>query len=184
MSRDLNDLIPEVKEKALLVQEACLNITNGFDLLIYCTLRSLEEQARLYRQSRSKSEIDLKLKKFRNRGFGFLANVVESVGPCSGKHVTNAAPGESWHNYAEAWDAVPLIGGKPAWNYLDAKEHWDAYGEAVRQVGMNWAGDWTSFREYAHAQLRHGSNPLKILEPDAIQHALLERNLLKPEMVA
>lgn len=183
MSRDLDDLIPEVKDKALLVQKACQEAAE-FDLLIYCTLRPLEEQARLYRQSRSKSEIDVKLQKLRNRGFGFIANVIEDVGPCFGKHVTNAAPGESWHNYAEAWDAVPLVNGKPAWNYLEAKPHWDAYGEAVRQAGMFWAGDWTNFREYPHAQLRQGGNPLKILQPDAIQHALLERNLLKPEMVA
>ena len=144
----------------------------------------MEEQARLYRQSRSRQEIDVKLNKFRIRGFDFLANVIESVGPCSGKHVTNAAPGESWHNYGEAWDAVPLIGGKPAWNYLEAKPHWDAYGEAVRQVGMHWAGDWTSFREYPHAQHRHGGNPLKILEPEEIKLALVERNLIRPEMVA
>ena len=176
-SRDINDLHPEVKEKAEIVQQACKEAA-GFDLLIYSTLRPLEEQAKLFRQSRSKAEIDLKCTKFRVRGFDFLADVIQSVGPCYGNHVTNAAPGESWHNYGEAWDAVPLVGGKPVWSYFDGKEMWNAYGEAVRQVGMHWAGDWTRFREYPHAQLQVGSNPLKLLPPDKIKKELEKRKLL------
>ena len=182
-SRDLKDLVPEASKKALLVQQACKEAV-GFDLLIYCTLRPLEEQARLYRQSRSRKEIDAKMEKMIRRGFDYLANVIESVGPCYGRHVTNAAPGESWHNYGEAWDGVPLIGGKPAWNYLQAKSYWDAYGEAVRQVGMNWAGDWTGFREYPHAQLKQGGNPLKTMGSEEIKLALLELKLIQPEMIA
>lgn len=182
-SRDLNDLIPAAKTKAEQVVQACAQAT-GFELLIYCTLRTLEEQARLYRQSRSRQEIDGKIAKFNQRGFAFLANILESVGPCYGPHVTNAAPGESWHNYGEAWDAVPLIGGKPAWNYLQAQAYWDAYGEAVRQVGMFWAGDWTGFREYPHAQMRVGSNPLKVLTPDTLQATLLENKLIEPTQIS
>ena len=176
-SRNLNRLVDEVKEKALLVQEACKEAA-GFDLLIYCTLRPLEEQAVLYRQSRSRKQIDAKITSYRRRGFGFIADILQNVGPCYGKHVTNAGPGESWHNFAEAWDAVPLIGGKPAWNYLEAREYWDAYGEAVRQVGMNWAGDWITFREYPHAQLRPGGNPLKILAPDEVNTILKQNKLI------
>jgi len=176
-SRKLEDLISEVQEKAEKVHEVCEQV--GVDLLIYCTLRSLEEQAKLFRQSRSWAEIKKKIDKFRNRGFYFLADIIEQVGPCSGRHVTNAGPGESWHNFGEAWDAVPLIGGKPAWNYLHAKAEWDAYGECVRQVNMYWAGDWTNFREYPHAQLRVGSNPLKKYEPDEIRAMLVKANLLE-----
>ncbi|MCF8373941.1 MAG: M15 family metallopeptidase [Bacteroidales bacterium] len=175
-SRDLNDLVPQVKENALSVIKRCKD--SSFDLLIYCTLRSLQEQAKLYRQSRPISEINVKIEKFRNRGFNFLADILVEVGPCSGPHVTNAGPGESWHNYAEAWDAVPMVNGKPAWNYMDAKEQWDAYGEAVRQIGMEWAGDWTSFREFPHAQLRSGGNPLKTLTPDQIQEILTNNKLI------
>ncbi len=176
-SRSLDDLIPEVREKAQIVQQACQE-AGGFDILIYCTLRPLEEQARLYRQSRSRREINRKKLKLQNRGFDFLAEILENVGPCYGRHVTNAGPGESWHNYGQAWDAVPLIGGKPAWNYLEARDYWDAYGEAVRQAGMQWAGDWTRFREYPHAQLKPGGNPLKTQTPEEIRLALVKHNLL------
>lgn len=173
--RSLNKLSPETKEKALIVLDVCQKV--GIDLLIYSTLRSLEEQAKLYRQSRSWIEIKYKIQKFRNRGYYFLADVIEEVGPSSGSHVTNAAPGESWHNYAEAWDAVPLKCGKSLWKYKDAIEQWEAYGEAVRQVGMYWAGDWISFREYPHAQLQKGSNPLKMSNPENI-HELLQKHKL------
>lgn len=173
----IDQLVPEAREKAERVVDVCRQV--GFDLLIYCSLRTLEDQARLYRQSRSWPEIKEKILKLKDRGFGFLADVIDAAGPCSGPHVTNAASGESWHNYAQAWDAVPLIGGKPAWNYLQAKAEWDAYGECVRQVGMVWAGDWVSFREYPHAQLRPGGNPLSEKDPDKIRQMLVENNLLK-----
>jgi len=181
-SRKLEDLVAGLQEKAKLVQQACEEAA-GFDLLIYCTLRPLEEQARLWRQSRSRHEIDLKQQTMRSRGYDLLADIIESVGPQYGEHVTNAAPGESWHNYGEAFDAVPLLGGKPAWNYLKAKSYWDAYGEAVRQAGLFWAGDWISFREYPHAQLRQGGNPLKTLTPDQV-YATLEANGLLPKPAA
>ena len=178
-SRKLEDLEEELKEKAIIVQRAC-NEAGGFDLLIYCTLRSLEEQARLFRQSRSRQEINLKIQKYHNRGFTFLAEIIENVGPCYGDHVTNAGPGESWHNFGQAFDAVPLIGGKPAWNYLKAKNYWDGYGEAVRLAGLYWAGDWQSFREYPHSQLQPGGNPLKLLTPDQA-YSILEKNGLLPK---
>jgi len=174
-SRSLDDLVPEVKEKAEKVLEVCRAIELG--LLIYCTLRTLEEQSKLYRQSRSWQEIKTKILKYKGRGFSFLADILDGVGPCSGPHVTNAGPGESWHNYAEAWDAVPLLGGKPAWKYSDGKEPWDAYGECVVQVGMDWAGNWSTFRERPHAQLRPGSNPLKAMTSDRI-HDILSQNKL------
>jgi peptidoglycan L-alanyl-D-glutamate endopeptidase CwlK len=177
-SRKLEDLVPDARKKAKKVLAVCDEV--GIDLLIYCTLRPLEEQARLFRQSRSWAEIKDKILTLRGRGLGFLADIIEAVGPCYGDHVTNAAPGESYHNYGQAWDAVPLIAGKPAWNYLRAKPYWDAYGECVRQVGMIWAGDWVSFREYPHAQLRAGGNPLKQNDPDRIREMLAEHKLLKP----
>lgn len=173
-SRELKDLTDEMRAKAEMILQAC-DEAGGFDLLIYCTLRTLEEQARLFRQSRSRKEIDDKIRKYHNRGYVFLADIIEKVGPCYGEHVTNAAPGESWHNYGQAFDAVPLIGGKPAWNYFKAKSYWDAYGEAVRQAKLFWAGDWVNFREYPHAQLKKSGNPLTSFNPDEA-HSIFEKN--------
>jgi len=178
-SRKISDLTPDMAQKANLVVNECKS--EGVDILIYCTLRSLEEQARLYRQSRTFSEIVEKVRKFRERGFDFLADILIGVGPCFGPHVTNAAPGESWHAYKVAFDGVPMINGKPAWKYEDAPEAWDIYGEACRNAELNYAGDWDRFKELPHAQKREGSNPLKVYNPAEVG-VILERNrLLKKE---
>jgi len=178
-SRKLSDLIPEMEDRAEKVIQYCNE--KGLDLLIYCTLRSLEEQAKLYRQSRSWSTIEKKIEKFNNRGFKFLADILEGVGPCSGPHVTNAAPGESWHGYAEAFDAVPVVGGKLDWAYDKSKEYeeWEIYGKAVLKAGLVWAGAWKSFKEFPHAQFRFGSsNPLKIYTPDQVYDILRKNGLI------
>lgn len=176
-SRRIEDLAPDVQVAANLIMGACDH--DGVDILIYCTLRPLEEQARLYRQSRALVEISYKIQKFRDRGLGFLADILQNTAPCHGPKRTNAAPGESWHNYAEAFDAVPMVGGKPAWNYDDAPFEWGVYGHAIRDAGLNWSGDWKKFKEIAHAQKRHGSNPLKEYSPEKIQEMLIANGLLK-----
>lgn len=176
-SRNIEDLIPDVQIAANLIVGGCAN--EDVDIMIYCTLRPLEEQARLYRQSRTLVEIKHKIDKFRDRGLGFLADILQYAGPWNGPHVTNAAPGESWHNYAEGFDAVPMVGGKPVWKYEDAPFEWAMYGELVKAAGLNWSGDWKRFKEIAHAQKRHGSNPLKEYSPDKIQEMLINNGLLK-----
>ncbi len=177
-SQRLNDLTPGVRERAEAVKRECQ--AQGFDLSIYCTLRTLEEQARLFRQSRSLAEIKAKMADLAGRGFGFLAEILEAVGPCNGPHVTNAGPGESWHNYAEAFDAVPLVGGKPAWEYTgETMRLWDAYGAAVRKCGLYWAGDWKSFKEFPHAQSSPVGNPLKAMDAATAIAVLKNNGLMK-----
>ena len=122
-SRSLSDLIPELRELAEQVRRICQQ--RGVDLLVYCTYRSLEEQAKLYRQSRTLAQIEGKANQFRGKGFDFLAEVLMSVGPQHGKlgaHVTMAGPGQSWHNLRRAFDAVPLVSGKAMWK--NAHPHW------------------------------------------------------------
>lgn len=175
-SRSLDDLTPETRDKAETVLELCR--AGGVELLIYCTLRSLEEQARLWRQSRSLADIQATMAKLSASGYGFLADIMDKVGPCTGPKVTNAYPGASFHNYKEAFDAVPLIGGKPAWEYNQAPTQWDLYGKSVKKAGLYWAGDWVTFRELPHAQLRQGGNPLKDYPPDHVQALLQENGVL------
>ena len=176
-SRDIKDLIPAMQNKAREVIEICKK--QGVDILIYCTLRSLEEQAGLYRQSRSFPMIKAKADSLRERGFGFLADILIGVGAKSGAHVTNACAGESFHNYAEAFDGVPLVDGKVAWSYKDNKEAWDIYGAACEAVGLTWLGNSKSFNEKPHSQFRSGGNPLRTFSPEEIKNILTENGLLK-----
>lgn len=173
-SKSLSDLVPLAEENANKIIAYCK--ARGVDILIYCTLRSLQEQAQLFRQGRSSDLIQNKINSLVRQGYKELADIIVAVGPQSGSSiVTYAGPGESWHNFAEAFDAVPLVGGKAIWK--NGPEY-KIYGEAVRSVGMQWAGDWKGFSELPHAQLRSGANPLVTLGPDQARQVLKSNGLL------
>lgn len=63
--------------------------------------------------------------------------------------VTNAKAGESFHNYRCAFDFVPIVNGKAQWNDLELIKKCGVIGESC---GLQWAGRWTSFKEYLHLQ--------------------------------
>jgi peptidoglycan L-alanyl-D-glutamate endopeptidase CwlK len=95
-SRSLYDLRPEFRTRVEMWLDRCKPA--GLDVLIYGTLRSLEEQAMLYAQGRTRP------------GPG-----VTKSRPM-GRKVTNARPGQSAHNFGLALDFVPLAQGKPQWS--------------------------------------------------------------------
>ena len=150
------------------------------DILCYCGLRTCADQARLYRQSRTSHEINQKKQSLTDKGFPFLAAVIDEVGPqagTTGKHVTKAGPGESWHQYALAADCVPVVGGKAVWDADDPR--WEFYGQAAIHLGMVWAGQWPGFKEMPHVQLYTASNPLQEFRgPDIVKDRLREAKSL------
>ena len=152
-SRDIDDLQTDVAEKARRLLQRCSE--EDLDLLIYCTLRSMEEQARLYRQGRPLRQIEAKAGELRERWHRpDLADLLIAVGPQNGGRVTNAGPGQSMHNYGLAFDSVPLRAGKPVWSARRPEDRalWDRYGGLAEEVGLEWAGRWTRFREFPHVQ--------------------------------
>ena len=70
-----------------------------------------------------------------------------------GRIVTNARAGQSWHNFRCAFDVVPIVNGKAQWNDMRTFRR---LGEIGKSVGLEWAGDWKSFKEYAHFQWTGG----------------------------
>jgi peptidoglycan L-alanyl-D-glutamate endopeptidase CwlK len=164
--RDKIDLlIPEAKVKCLEIEAKCKE--KGFDLLIYCTYRSFEEQAKLFRQSRTLHNIVLKSDELRSNGFVFLAETLVEVGPQYGKWVTNSAPGESWHQYKEAFDAVPMLDGQELWAIEGNEKYWESYFEICSNVGML---NGHKFGDSPHCQLRPlNINPLDVLSPAQVK---------------
>lgn len=71
----------------------------------------------------------------------------------SGAKVTNAKGGESFHNYRCAFDFVPIVNGKAQWNDFDC---FKTCGKIAESIGLEWAGRWTHFKEYAHCQYTNG----------------------------
>ena len=70
-----------------------------------------------------------------------------------GKKVTNAKGGQSFHNYQVAFDVVPIVNGKAMWSDEDT---WKKIGAIGVSIGLEWAGNWHSFREFPHFQLTDG----------------------------
>jgi peptidoglycan L-alanyl-D-glutamate endopeptidase CwlK len=124
-SRSIDALAPIVKSQALAFMNECRAC--GLGILIYCTLRSLPEQTALYASGRTKP----------------------------GQILTHAKPGKSLHNpdaNGDAWafDAVPVIAGKPLWDDAARIEQMGICGESV---GLEWAGRWRgAMRERVHFQ--------------------------------
>ncbi len=174
MSKLISDLIPIMQQKAIDVVKYCSD--SGYPILVYSTRRTLQEQSILYRRGRTYTQIKYKITRLNNLGFDFLAEILHDVGPQMGKYkVTNAGPGESWHNYGEAFDAAPLVYGKIVWNN---DELWQKYGDAVKINGLVWGGNFTSFVDKPHAQYRPGGNPLRLYTPEQIKNLLVRNNAL------
>jgi len=71
-----------------------------------------------------------------------------------GKIVTNAKAGDSWHNWRCAVDVVPLVNGKADWD--GSHPVWAEIGRLGKEAGLEWAGEWKSFKELAHFQYTGG----------------------------
>ncbi len=133
MGRALHELRPEVEGIVRLWLERCSR--RGVEVLVYCTYRSRDEQDALYAIGRTKP----------------------------GKIKTNARGGYSWHNFRRAIDAVPMVYGKPDWTYADLDNDkvpdeywWRVMVEEAKAVGLEWAGNWKSFKEFVHFQYTGG----------------------------
>ena len=70
-----------------------------------------------------------------------------------GNIVTRAKAGQSWHNWRCALDVVPLVNGKAIW---DDQAMWKQVGELGKSCGLEWAGDWVTFKEFPHFQYTGG----------------------------
>jgi peptidoglycan LD-endopeptidase CwlK len=123
-SRKIDDLTPTVATQCRQFIAACK--AQGIDILITSTYRDYAQQTALYAQGRT----------------------------APGRIVTNAKAGQSAHNFRVAFDFVPLVNGKPAWDNDKLISKCGAIGE---QYGLEWAGRWHTFRELLHFQNLQGS---------------------------
>lgn len=96
----------------------------------YSSLRTLEEQAKLYDQGRTPQ----------SKALG------EAI-------VTRARAGGSAHNWGCATDWAefrPEYKGQQIWD----KANWRFFGETVQKCGLEWGGSWKRFPDKPHAELK------------------------------
>lgn len=122
-SRNINDLHPKVAAMCSEFLNRCK--AKGIDVIITSTYRDHTSQAALYAQGRT----------------------------TPGRKVTNAKPGQSFHNWKVAFDFCPIVNGKAAWNDTAL---FTRCGEIAEGVGLEWAGRWVRFKELAHCQYTGG----------------------------
>lgn len=133
MSRDLDDLEPEFREKVVRVQESC--DAKGYPMRCYFTLRDPQTQARFWRQSRATKQIDTAKAMLLERGATWLAEILEAVGPQYGRRITGALPGFSWHQHGLAADHFHLDSdGKAEWDPTHSAYYY--YTQAAEEEGL------------------------------------------------
>lgn len=111
--------------------------TEGIAVQISAGYRSLEEQAALYGQGRIYS--------YNGKNYSDPAKPV----------VTNAKPGQSYHNFGLAIDffLVSDDGRKAIWT-VDSR--WQRVAAIGKKLGFEWGGDWRTFKDYPHLQMTGG----------------------------
>ena len=121
--RDLvNRLHPAIRGRAKRFLKAIER--EGITYKVYSTLRTFQEQAQLYAQGRT----------------------------APGNIVTNARPGQSYHNYGLAIDILPT-------NWADI----DRVAKIGKSYGFEWGGDWPAFKDYPHYQMPMGHSWSELL---------------------
>jgi hypothetical protein len=104
---------------------------SGVAVLVTQGLRTWEEQDGLYAKGRTAPPI----------GDAFI--------------VTKARGGESYHNFGLAFDIVILDAiGKADWDR--GHPGWKVAAECGKSVGLEWGGDWKSFKDLPHFQYTGG----------------------------
>lgn len=111
---------------ALCTQHIATCKLHNIDLVITSTYRDLDAQNALYNQGRL----------------------------TPGAIVTNAKAGQSFHNYRVAYDCVPITNGKCNWDAGSAD--WLLIVRIAKDLQLEWAGDWKTFKEQCHFQYTEG----------------------------
>ncbi|WP_260320116.1 MULTISPECIES: peptidoglycan-binding protein [Peribacillus] len=117
--------------------------TEGIAVQISAGYRSLEEQAALYGQGR--------IYRYNGKNYSDPAKPV----------VTNAKPGQSYHNFGLAIDffLVSDDGRKAIWT-VDSR--WQRVAAIGKKLGFEWGGDWRTFKDYPHLQMTGGLTHIQL----------------------
>jgi hypothetical protein len=125
----LDRLHPALRTRGAALLDLCSH--SGLAILVTQGMRSWEEQNALYAKGRTVPPIGRK----------FV--------------VTVAKGGQSYHNFGLAFDIVVLDSvGKADWDINHPG--WRMAGALGKSVGLEWAGDWTRFKDLPHFQYTGG----------------------------
>ncbi len=123
----------------------------------FFTIRSPFIQAQLWCQSRSAPTIAAEASKLRAAGAPWLASLLQAP-PKAGPLLTNALPGQSWHQWGEAVDCY--VTGSQNEAIWDAKHPgYRVYAEEAVKLGLDAGANWKTMKDTVHVQLRQQASP-------------------------
>jgi peptidoglycan LD-endopeptidase CwlK len=175
MAADLSLLVPEFQNKVEQLLENCLQ--KGVEMRPYEGLRSPFVQAKYWRRSRTKEQIDQKINELKSAGANYLAYCLESVGPQQGKLATGVIPGYSWHQWGEAVDCFWVVNGEAVWDLktlVRGVNGYKVYADEAKKIGLEAGLFWQDFVDAPHVQMRRLANPGKIYSVNEINDAMKE----------
>jgi len=129
MPSNLHPTVETAKERLIELTKE-----KGIRIIITDGHRTIEEQDALFKRGRSKE----------------------------GQVVTHAQGGESYHNYGLAIDfALQRDYGEVIWDMEydgngNGKADWMEVVATAKDLGFDWGGDWSSFKDYPHLQMDFG----------------------------
>lgn len=117
---------PDLQERYTLLLHDFREET-GHDLILTCTARSTDEQAKLYAQGRTTP-----------------GPIVTQIDGTTHKSNHNLVP-------ARAVDVAVTVNGKVSWD----PHQYAPLGVLARKHGLVWGGSWTTLKDYPHLELPH-----------------------------
>lgn len=185
MSRNMDVLESEFRDKVDSVLVTCGR--QGVSMRPFFTERTPWAQARIWRSTRSTHEVTRAAERLKVNRAPYLAEVLYSVGPqfsppSTGRHLTYALPGLSWHQWGEALDCFWLLNNQAEWSAKKVVDVGDGQSingyflyadEAVQagllSAGVSWGWDWP------HVQLRSFSSPRDVFSWESVDRQMLAK---------
>lgn len=127
------------------------------ELVPYSCVRSVIDQAKLWRQRQSAFTISRHIKMLQEAGAHYIADCIAAVGPQYGTTYA-ASPGNSWHQYGEAVDFYILKpNGTADWTWQSYKNIHNNFVE--KNSGLYGVGD----HDLNHLQITAAHSPRELL---------------------
>lgn len=126
----IEGLLPELAELAREHRRRAENL--GLDIVFTAGARTAAEQTALFGKGRVQD----------------VQGVWHVMDPR--KVVTNALPAQAPHCRRAAYDLVPIVAEKAAWDRLDL---FAELGRIGKELGLTWGGDWPKLKDMPHFEL-------------------------------
>lgn len=126
----IEGLLPELAAKAR--EHRVRALSRGIEINFTAGARTSTEQTMLYALGRKRD----------------LSGIWHVEDPS--KIVTNAMPDRAPHCRAAAYDIVPLVNKRSAWDRLDL---FAELGRIGKELGLVWGGDWPKLKDMPHFEL-------------------------------